>query len=157
LPKKNKIKATFAAPNKEISLKNRPVIIFLADDDEDDTVLFQEAVEKCGISAIVTVFQHGRQVCDHIEHDLVHPDIIFLDINMPLMNGKDCLKQIRRNAQFDDVPVVMYSFFEQTGSSGNIQKRREPLRAKSQYLYPAPGNGKNCYPKSHEQGADEHS
>jgi CheY-like chemotaxis protein len=39
-------------------------------------------------------------------------DVIFMDINLPLVNGKDCLKQIKADEKFKDVPVIMF-----TGSS----------------------------------------
>lgn len=37
------------------------------------------------------------------------PDYIFLDLNMPLMTGKECLQQIRKLPRLSDVPVIIYS------------------------------------------------
>lgn len=86
-----------------------PVQVFLVEDDEDDVFLFKDALKDLSLQTIVTVFSNGRDLCQHIQDSLVFPDIIFLDINMPLMNGKDCLKELSRQAKFNNVPIIMYS------------------------------------------------
>jgi CheY-like chemotaxis protein len=86
-----------------------PYQVFLADDDEDDVMLFREAVAESGWRVVLTVFSHGRSVCTHIQEATIIPDLIFLDINMPLMNGRECLIEIRKNPKFKAVPVIMHS------------------------------------------------
>ena len=83
--------------------------VFIADDDDDDIMLFKEAIEIAGINASLTSFKHGKALSDHIHQNENLPDLVFLDINMPLMNGIECLKDIRQTQYFHNVPVVMYS------------------------------------------------
>jgi CheY-like chemotaxis protein len=85
--------------------------ILLADDDEDDRLFFQEAVADSAINAEYSVVESGLQLIDFLSDVQVSsaPDVIFLDINMPGMDGKDCLREIRKQAQFADTPVIMLS------------------------------------------------
>jgi len=39
----------------------------------------------------------------------VLPDFIFLDLNMPKVNGRDCLASIKKNERFTNIPVIIYS------------------------------------------------
>ena len=88
----------------------RGVQILLADDDEDDRSFFREALTEAAISAELITVEDGRQLTDYLSAtENPPPDIIFLDINMPLKNGKICLREIRNNEKFNDTPVVMFS------------------------------------------------
>jgi len=85
--------------------------ILLADDDADDRYFFSRAFSKASIAADVTTVEDGEQLTDFL-HKITGPpppDIIFLDINMPRKNGKACLQEIRNDAKFNKVPVVMFS------------------------------------------------
>ncbi len=85
--------------------------IFLADDDADDRFFFERAISKAALHANITTAEDGQQLIDllaEIEQP-PPPDIIFLDINMPCKNGKDCLIEIRNNDKFNMVPVIMFS------------------------------------------------
>ena len=85
--------------------------IFLADDDADDRMLFQEALLSAGIAAELTTAEDGYQLMDSLAQiaEPPPPDLIFLDINMPGKDGKACLREIRNNNKFDKTPVVMFT------------------------------------------------
>ena len=82
--------------------------IYLAEDDTDDIDCFKEALREVDKNCTVTVFSNGAELLDKLCSPAAFlPDIVLMDINMPLMNGMECLKQIRSNAVFKDVPIIM--------------------------------------------------
>lgn len=84
--------------------------ILLVDDDEDDRVFFQEALDDLNCSVKFKSVEHGLAALELLE-DKNHkkPDAIFLDLNMPVMDGHDCLNQIRSNKAFDNIKVIIFS------------------------------------------------
>lgn len=86
-------------------------IIYIADDDEDDRMLFFDAVLDLKLSADVTAAEDGVQLLNMLSQATEHlPEIIFLDINMPGKNGFDCLEEIRSaNGDLKKVKVIMFS------------------------------------------------
>ena len=84
------------------------MIVLYVDDDPEDIEIFIEAVKECDQSAMCFVAQNGKQAMDILHADLL-PDFVFLDINMPVINGKVLLKEIRNDKKFEGVPVIMYS------------------------------------------------
>ena len=92
--------------NDNILLKN----IALADDDSDDAALFAEALLEIDPKIAFKKASNGRELLDKMESgEFFFPDIIFLDINMPEMNGWECLAELKKNSMFKNVPVVIYS------------------------------------------------
>ncbi|MCJ7468303.1 MAG: response regulator [Maribacter sp.] len=84
--------------------------IVLADDDEDDRLLFKEAIEDLKIKTKLSLFTDGKELMDFLVlPNIVLPHIVFLDLNMPKKNGMQCLKEIRKNKAFDQVSVAIYS------------------------------------------------
>jgi CheY-like chemotaxis protein len=82
----------------------------LADDDPDDVALFREALSIVDPSIIFYFAQDGKAALDKLsDKNLEEPDIIFLDINMPVMNGWECLAKIKLNESYSYIPVVIYS------------------------------------------------
>jgi CheY-like chemotaxis protein len=82
----------------------------LADDDADDTALFCEAVMKINDKADCRTVENGKQLFTLLSSsDAYLPDVIFLDINMPIMDGWESLKALRKDEKYVDIPVVMYS------------------------------------------------
>lgn len=84
--------------------------IALADDDEDDRLLFKEAIEEIPIETKLSLFNHGQELMDHLSlPNIVLPHLVFLDLNMPIKNGLQCLQEIRDNPLLDRVSVAIYS------------------------------------------------
>lgn len=82
--------------------------ILLADDDEDDIILFREAVDELDHDLTLAVAEDGQELMSKLSED-PKPDIIFLDLNMPRKNGLECLAEIRSNPLLDKTAVVIYS------------------------------------------------
>ncbi|MGC4038537.1 MAG: response regulator [Chitinophagaceae bacterium] len=87
----------------------KPVKITLAEDDKDDQELFKEAVERSGTDADIKTVNNGQELIDQLRDDKEKPDIIFLDINMPVKNGKEALKEIKGDEELKDIPAVILS------------------------------------------------
>ena len=81
--------------------------IFLADDDQDDRELFKEALHSLAPTAIFNFANHGNGVYDEVKKCM--PDIVFMDLNMPGCDGRDCLRLLKADAQVAHIPVVIYS------------------------------------------------
>ena len=82
----------------------------LVDDDADDADLFCEAV--AGISPGMQCFtaETGAALFELLDRMLPDkPDIIFLDINLPIMDGWKCLERLKSDSNYKDIPVIMYS------------------------------------------------
>jgi CheY-like chemotaxis protein len=84
--------------------------VLLVDDDQDDVDLFCEALKEVDKSIICLTAHNGIQALSILDADLFEtPDFIFLDINMPLMNGIQCLEKIRKADRLKDIHVTMYT------------------------------------------------
>jgi CheY-like chemotaxis protein len=71
------------------------MIVLLVEDDEDDIEFFTDAIHIIDPSITLRVVHNGLEALDLLETGFV-PDHIFLDINMPLMNGLDCVTEIQK-------------------------------------------------------------
>lgn len=86
------------------------MLITLADDDEDDRLLFTDAFDELRINTVVNTFNNGKYLMDYLnDPESVLPHIIFLDLNMPIMNGIDCLKEIKQNERLKNIAIAIYS------------------------------------------------
>ena len=82
----------------------------LADDDSDDADMFQEVLSEIDPAIIFHRSWNGFGVLETLEDkSLEHPDIIFLDINMPGMDGWQCLSKLKNSPAYRDIPVIIYS------------------------------------------------
>ena len=70
--------------------------ILLADDDQDDRILFQDALSEIQIPSSLSFATNGEELIKLLKKNASNlPDILFLDLNMPLKTGSECLTDIR--------------------------------------------------------------
>lgn len=85
-----------------------PKFIALAEDDNDDQLLFAEALRQICKESTLRVVPTGMQLLDLlVAHQHVLPDVVVMDVNMPGMSGIECLKIIR--SRFGLLPVAVMS------------------------------------------------
>ena len=84
--------------------------VLLIDDDSDDIELFREAVYELSRDIVCWTAKDGEEGLKMLTQDLmVLPDYIFLDVNMPVMDGKQTLTKIKQHTRLKTIPVFMYS------------------------------------------------
>lgn len=84
--------------------------ILLVDDDQDDQLLFAEALRSADEAVLCHTAYNGIDALSKLNIDgAMLPQIIFMDVNMPKMNGIDCLKEIKKSPLLKYIPVIMYS------------------------------------------------
>ena len=83
--------------------------LLLIDDDHDDHEFFLDALQEIDSSITCAAFFDGDQALKQLKNGSEVPDLIILDTNMPKLNGKQILAELRRIPNLKEVPVVMYS------------------------------------------------
>ena len=86
-----------------------PISIFLADDDQDDRELFMDALSELPIETSVKQFENGVDLMAELYSGNPKPDTIFLDLRMPLMDGFECLTDIRNISELSEIQIIIYS------------------------------------------------
>jgi CheY-like chemotaxis protein len=84
------------------------MVLLNIDDDADDLDFFFRAVKTVNPFAKCLLARNAKEAL-HLLKDKLMPDYIFLDIRMPLMDGKAVLTELRKNKKLRSVPVIMYS------------------------------------------------
>lgn len=98
-----------AENNKDLKEKE-PLKIILAEDDNDDQELFIEALDATKVPSEIITVQNGEELVDNLKNESEpKPDIIFIDINMPVKDGKEALAEIKNDKDLKDIPAVMLS------------------------------------------------
>ena len=83
--------------------------ILHADDDKDDREMLSEALEQIDPTISCIGAHDGKEVLAILQQNKTLPDYIFLDVNMPVMDGKKCLRELKKNSKLKNIPVVIYS------------------------------------------------
>jgi CheY-like chemotaxis protein len=89
-----------------------PRIILCADDDPDDRELLCETASKIDPSVKIVSAVNGEILLQKLyELDSVNllPCLIILDMNMPILDGKETLEEIRKNSKWDNIPVTIFT------------------------------------------------
>ncbi len=95
--------------------------ILLIDDDLDDQLYFQDAVNEINPSITCEIANNGKDALRQIETP-PPPDFIFLDLNMPVMNGFECLSSLKKKERYQNIPVVI---FTTSKNADDIKRTRE--------------------------------
>src|SRR5689334_10510776 len=84
--------------------------IFIIDDDSDDRDLFREALRETDESVFCQFATDGTSALQTLRKPgTLVPDYIFLDLNMPLMSGKECLIQLKKLPALKDIPIIIFT------------------------------------------------
>ena len=109
--------------------------ILVVDDDMDDVQLFGEVIANIEPSIKLQHAEDGRDALEKLAETTNHlPDLIFLDLNMPRMDGKECLKKIKKDDQLNHIPVIIYT------TSSQINDIEETMEAGAVCFITKPNN-----------------
>ena len=118
----------------QMSLKT----VFLVEDDEDDQSFFTSAIATIEQVVLQGIADNGQEALDKLKYSIMLPDIIFMDINMPKLNGKDCLIEMKRDARLHNIPVVIMStstleadLVSRLGAKAFIKKPSEEIKLRT--------------------------
>jgi CheY-like chemotaxis protein len=88
----------------------KSIAIMLIDDSLSDRRLFQYVLNEINSDIKYIPIENGTKAIDYLSSsDYIHPDYIFLDVNMPGMNGIECLERIKKIKSVKHIPVIVYS------------------------------------------------
>ncbi len=115
---------------------NQPIFhILLADDDEDDCIFFKEALHELPVDASITVVHNGLELMNFLGENINRlPDVLFLDLNMPIKTGAECLVEIKTCKKMSTLPIIVYS------TSANPEMMDMLYRKGAHYYVRKPGN-----------------
>jgi CheY-like chemotaxis protein len=85
-----------------------PLHILFADDDSDETYLFNEALEHSELEVVLSYANDGNSLVSFLKTNPL-PDVVIIDINMPYKDGLEALAEIRSHSEFASLPLVIYS------------------------------------------------
>lgn len=85
------------------------MMVFYIDDDPDDVDVFIDALKTVSASLTCVTARDGEEALDTLQKMVIAPQVIFLDINMPKMDGMQFLREVKKDDQFKDIPIVIYS------------------------------------------------
>lgn len=112
----------------DISDNNNFLHIVIADDDDDDKELFIEAMANISTKIKVSTATNGVDLLRML-HTMDPPDIIFLDLNMPVMNGFQCLNNLKQDPRLQYIPILIYS------TSANLEQVEQTfLQGATRYI-----------------------
>jgi CheY-like chemotaxis protein len=109
-------------------------VILVADDDHDDQEMIIECMEKVKGPCRVEMVNNGLAVIERLR-DTARPEpcLVVLDVNMPMMNGIETLKRIRKEHANQNMPVVMFT----TDSAEESRRQALSLGANDYFIKPS--------------------
>lgn len=92
----------------------KPTSFLLVDDDQDDNFVFQSALSEVAPTVKLISALNGQEAFSILQQLDKLPDIIFLDLNMPVMDGKEFLSMVKATPAFAKISVIMYTTSSQS-------------------------------------------
>ena len=108
--------------------------VLLIDDDEDDQELFLLAIKEIAASIECTTLSSAHSALTQLETRALVADIIFLDLNMPLMTGQQFLSELNKREGLSRIPVIILS------TSSNIETINETKALGARIFITKPSN-----------------
>jgi CheY-like chemotaxis protein len=96
--------------------------ILLIDDDDDDHEIFLTAIKDLPASIKFQGLNNATDAFNKLVEREITPDTIFLDLNMPLMDGIQFLSLLKKTEELKNIPVIIYST---SSHSGAINRAKE--------------------------------
>jgi CheY-like chemotaxis protein len=95
--------------------KSKPIVILLADDDEEDRMLARDALAESRLSNAITCVTDGEDLMDYLLRrgkyappaEAPRPGLILLDLNMPKKDGREALREIKSDPELRQISVVV--------------------------------------------------
>jgi CheY-like chemotaxis protein len=112
-------------------LSNR---ILLVDDDEDDQLIFLSVVKKVRPALNCTTAWNGIDAMNRLSEGNPLPEIVFLDLNMPLMNGHQFLAEAMKDPNLREIPIVVLS------TSSHFQTQQKTLELGASHFLTKPSS-----------------
>lgn len=99
---------------------SQPANVLLIEDNEDDIELTMESLRDSKVRMDISVVRDGLSALKYLRKegdfvDRIRPDLILLDLNLPLMDGREVLKEIRNDPKITEIPVVILTTSEDEG------------------------------------------
>jgi CheY-like chemotaxis protein len=113
-----------------------PVPILLVEDNEDDVFLMKRALQRVDLPFVLQLARNGQEAIQYLSGEAPFadrsryplPQIVFLDLKLPLVHGFDFLAWLRRHPVFHKTPVAILT-------SSSEEKDRQKARALGAQLY----------------------
>jgi len=90
-------------------MKIENLLFMIIDDDKDDCFFFREAIKDLENNSLCMEANSTEKALDTLRSTIELPDFIFLDVNMPRLNGYCCLIELKKDNRLKHIPVIMYS------------------------------------------------
>jgi CheY-like chemotaxis protein len=112
--------------------------VLFIDDDEDDKLVFGHALSAIDQNILYLTASDGQEALKILQSDLViMPDVIFMDLNMPKMDGFTCLDKIKKDDELKEIPVMILS----TSTNPKDMEKAKSLGAKKFITKPSTYTG----------------
>lgn len=98
-----------------MTIKGKSITILVAEDDEDDRLLMQEALEENRLANDLHFVEDGEELMEYLQQhgkysdpkSAPRPSLILLDLNMPRKDGREALKEIKADPNLRKIPIVV--------------------------------------------------
>lgn len=108
-------------------------MVYLVDDDSDDLEFVQEALISNSYKGPVDTATNGKELLERLTFEKARPDVIVLDLNMPLVDGFQALYRLKNNPLFEKIPVIILT----ASSNKDDEKRCHALGCTSFFTKPS--------------------
>lgn len=93
----------------DLNLNNIIYYILIVDDDSDDHYFLRTALNKVIPQALIESVYDGEEALEYLNNCTFMPNVIFLDLNMAKISGRDTMKIIKKNEVLSKVPVIIFT------------------------------------------------